>query len=431
MDEDKSMDPRIKLLVDETKRKFGLEDYYLERYQLSRDVNLCKNTVYMITMEWFPFPVSTAYEDELNPEGTAVIEMVIDQHVYSSAIFVGGKSYAKKGIVFSEESRDAIIHWVEKESGLKYGKQFFLERASRSEYLFKACVQGTIVSPGGRIKLELDSEGNLIFFSVSGDFPTNEMVEESSYRLSIENIEQLVKQQIQVVPFPSYEQEKLISIYALEEIYVKNDQDGTLPFPAGYFAGTCLRIDEPILWEKRDNSFPSFYPQEMNWHENITTDQAFSNEPSPDVFPITYEQKVGCMEAVKQVLRQEYPEDSGRWILNTIHREKGKLVATLKSNNQSKSVFSRKLLVFIDADRLFPIQYIDNQTMLEMVASFDVLNMVAVTKEEAFKKLKGHIKLNPAYVYDLREERFVLCGKLDCDYGVSAADGEVIELKDL
>ncbi len=425
------MDDRMKALVDVTKKKFGLHNYYLGRHAFNRHVDMFKQTKYTLSMEWFPIHAQVPDEDGLNPEGTAVIEMDINQHVFSSAIFVGGKSFAENGIAFSPSSREAVISWVEKETGLVFGNQFSAQKASCQEFQFQSCVDGMPTSPGGQIEIKLDDEGKLIFFSITGEFPTTEVVEKAVYQLSIDTIEELAKKQVQLVEFPVFEQEKLTSVYALEEIYVKNDRKGTIPFEVNASSGTIVLVDTLLFWGEQVDSVSSFTPLEMSWQENITMDQAFALEPSPDVLPITFEQEAGCKEAVREVLQQEYPDDSGKWIMKTVHRENGKLVATLKPNNHSQRVFSRKLLVFIDADRLIPENYIDNQDLWKMFESWEAPESVTIPKEMAFEKMKDLLKLEPVYVYDSTVNKYVLCGKLDCHYGVSGAYGEVLSLKDL
>lgn len=48
------MDVRIQELIDFTKTKFGLDNYYLQRHQFYRSVNIFNETDYILSMEWFP-----------------------------------------------------------------------------------------------------------------------------------------------------------------------------------------------------------------------------------------------------------------------------------------------------------------------------------------------------------------------------------------
>ena len=98
------MDGRIQELIDFTKEKFGLENYYLERHSLYRNVNIFNETVYTLCMEWFPNHVTEQEEDGSNPDGTAVIEMNVNTRKFESAIFVMGKTYAKDGVTFANQN---------------------------------------------------------------------------------------------------------------------------------------------------------------------------------------------------------------------------------------------------------------------------------------------------------------------------------------
>ncbi len=51
--------------------------------------------------------------------------------------------------------------------------------------------------------------------------------------------------------------------------------------------------------------------------------------------------------------------------------------------------------------------------------------------EHIFSCLKEMLELKPYYVYDYEQKQYVLCGKIDCQYGVHAASGEVVALDDL
>ncbi|KKI89040.1 hypothetical protein WQ54_27825 [Bacillus sp. SA1-12] len=85
----------------------------------------------------------------------------------------------------------------------------------------------------------------------------------------------------------------------------------------------------------------------------------------------------------------------------------------------------------IDADSLQAVNYIDNKSMLEIFDQFQVPDNITIKKEEAYEKVKGLLELKPYYVYDFKRKQYVLCGKLDCQYGVDASNGEVIVLTDL
>ena len=91
----------------------------------------------------------------------------------------------------------------------------------------------------------------------------------------------------------------------------------------------------------------------------------------------------------------------------------------------------RKLTVIIDAVSCRAVNYVDNKSMLDMFDQFQAADRAVIGKEEAYEKLKELYELTPYYVYDFEQKQYILCGKLDCQYGVHASDGEIIALNDL
>lgn len=423
------MDRRIQELIDFTKTKFGLTNYYLQRHSFYRNVNIFNDTVYTLCMEWFPKHVTEHVDDDSNPEGTAVIEIDVISHKFKRVIFVKGQTFARGGITFCGLDTNDIVKWIEHETGLTHRKQFQLHREGEGELQFKECIDGVAVSPSGFIEIRFDQEKNLTKFSVNGQFPSKEMIKEETYMLSLEMMEHLAKEQLKLIEFSSYDQKKLFSAYGVEEIYVTNDGLSTIPFEMIVDVRSYLEIDKTIYWDEPIHE--PFERKEINWIENVTAEQAFSCEPSPDSYPITKIEQDQCVMAVKDFLRQEYPNDSGKWILKTLHQDIGYIQAILRVNHQDNRVFQRKIKVVIDAKSLQVVNYLDNKMMLEMFDEFQTPDKVTVTKEEAYEKIKGLFELTPYYVYDFQQKQYVLCGKLDCQYGVDAGSGEVVLLGNL
>lgn len=118
-------------------------------------------------------------------------------------------------------------------------------------------------------------------------------------------------------------------------------------------------------------------------------------------------------------------------MLKTLNREKGYIHAILRANYQDNRVFQRKMMFMIDASSFEVVNYMDNKLMFEIYDQFQEPDKVTISKEEAFAKLKDLFELKPYYVYDFEQKQYVMCGKIDCHYGVNAANGEVIALDDL
>lgn len=415
------MDTRVQELVEYTINKFGLNQYYLQNYHFNRTVNSFNETVYTLAMEFFPNHAEKD-DDDLNPDGTVCIEINIENRKFTSVIFVMGKSYTENGFVFNGEMEE-VIEWVENETGLTYGKHFQIHKEEKGEVYFKACINSISVSPSGWINIKFNEEGKLTLFSVFGEFPSIEVAEEFS--LNLDKIDHLKKEQIKLINFPSYEEKKLYSIYAVEEIYITNDGTRTIPFEI--FKDE--KVDQTIYWEEPLNT--SFERKYINWMGEITAEQAFACEPSPDIFPITELEQEKCISAVRDFLRQEYPNDSGKWVLKSLSREKGYIHATLKANSQDNYVFQRKMKVWIDPEHFKVDNYMDNDVMLETFNEFQPSDKGTITKEDAYEMLEEYFELIPTFVYDEKQQQYVLCGKLDCRYGVNAASGEVVSLDEI
>lgn len=425
---DEEMDERIQELVNLTKMKFGLDSYSLQTYEIYRKVNFFNDTVYTLSMEWFPNH-ETVNKDGSNPEGAAVIEIDIHTHKFTSVIFVMGKTYAQNGVSFAHFTKKDIINWIEQETGLTYGKQFNLRKEVEGEFHFMECIDGVAVSPSGYIELHFNKEGKLTFFSIHGQFPSKQMVREEEYSLTFEKIEHLANEQLKLIEFPLFEQKRLLPVFAVEEIYVKNDQTSTIPFEVFADANSYVKIDKPIYWNEPLKQ--TFNQKELTWNEEVSVEQAYAFEQSPDSFPISKEEEETCIIAVTDFLRQAYPNDTGIWILKTLHREKGYIHAILRTNKQDNRVFQRKLMLIIDAKTLQVMNDMDNKSMLEIFDEFQAYEKIPIKKEEAFEKIKDLFELKPIYVYDFSQKQYVLCGKIDCKYGVNALTGKVIALADL
>jgi len=379
-------------------------------------------------MEWFPNHIPDREDDGSNPDGVAVIEIDVHRRQFRSVIFVGEKSFAD-GIAFENEDVNEVINWIEQETKLYYETNFRINRSVEREYYFTTCIDGVPVSPTGSIEIKLDHKGKLIFFSVVGEFPSKDMIQEEPYTLSLEQIEDLTKKQLKLTEFPSFEQEKILSIYALEEIYVTNDRQTTIPFEFIVDERAFVKVNQTIKWDTPIHQ--SFEGKEIELIDNITVEQTLACEPSPDSFPMEIAEKEKSVVAVKNFLRKVYQNDSGKWQMKTLHRDHGYIYATLRLQHQDHCIIRRKLTIMIDPDRFEVLNFADNKMFLEMFDEFQPPAKAMIKQENAYEKLKEYIELDPCYVYDFEQMEYILCGKLDCQYGLDALTGEMIVLDDL
>ena len=309
---------------------------------------------------------------------------------------------------------------------MTYGKQFRLAQENHGEFRFHECIDGIKVYPSGYIHVNVDDSGNLTCFSIHGFYQSNEIISKDAFNLSLKKIEKLSLDQLKLIKFPS--SEKLIPLYGMEEIYVTNDGLSTIPCDFNNDR-RALMLDKPIYWE--DPIHKPFKRKEISLDWDVSMEQALVNEPSPDVLPISETEQEKCTKAVTEFLRQEYPDYTGIWVLKTLYRDAGYIHTTLRLNQEDATIFHRKLTIIIDPENVQAINFIDNKPLIDHFNSLDSSEKVMIPKQEAYEKIKEYFILEPYYVYDFHQQKFILCGRLDCDYGIRASNGEILLLNDL
>lgn len=418
------------VLIEKTQEKFGLHAYHLATYDLRRDVNIFKDTIYTLVMEWFPNDLKEEEknDDDLNPEGTAIIEMDIHEEKYYSAIFVNGKTFAK-GIQFQTNTLEEIVDWLEQETGLTYDEEFTLTKKEERTYYFHACIKGIRTYPSGMIEVTFDEKENLTFFAMYGPFPTQKVIQEEVYNLSLEQVTEQAKNQVKYVTYPLDDEEILLPIYAIEEAFFTNDTLELLPYNTFTGEENRLLVNETLYW---DESLEDDIDRGiLEFQEDISVEEAYERKPAPESFSISKHEQVKSTQAVYQVLQKVYGDTNGEWYLDTLHRDTNYIIATVRRVEESSTIFKRKLTIVIDNESFEPINYIDNNMMLEMFENFKEKKAQQVTKETAYNKLAPLFELSPYYVFETTERKYRLCGLLDCHDAVDATTGKLFKLGDL
>lgn len=65
---------------------------------------------------------------------------------------------------------------------------------------------------------------------------------------------------------------------------------------------TVVPVNKILTWEEPIREL--FVRKETNWIAEVSAEQAFSGEPSPDIYPITAMEKEKCIQAVRRFLQQ-------------------------------------------------------------------------------------------------------------------------------
>ncbi|MEK4227913.1 hypothetical protein [Solibacillus sp. FSL H8-0538] len=421
------MGQKIQTLIADTKQKFGLVEYDLLNYSLHHHVDIYGQTSYTIAMEWLS-KFETGFDEEKNPERNAIIDIDFHSGRVVRVIFVGGVSNATYA-PFINKSTDEIIDWIEKMTGYTYHEQFQLEFEEPGHLLFRECFNGIPISPSGYIKLKYHESGQLTTFIVHGQFPCKELIKENHFMLTTENRQSIIEQQLTFTTLPSNENKTMKSLYAIEEIFVAYSGDKTYPYEFTVQDKPDTPVHKILSWASPIGR--PFVRKPIQFNKEITLEQATNCEPHPSTRLFTEQELVKCIEVTTNFLRQVYPQDSGKWILTTVHRHHHYIQAILKLVESNRFIFKRKLQLSIDDRTYEAINYLDNQLLLDAYDEYKAAGEVLISKEVALEKIKPYIQITPIYVFDKVQKQYILCELIDCHKAIDAESGEMLNLADV
>lgn len=420
------MDKRLQKIVEKSQEKFGLDAYQLERHSIHKERDTMGDTYYTFTMEWFPKELSEPIEEDYNPVGTAIVEYAIQKKQFSNVSFVQGESFSTK-IHFPNKSAEEVAKWIEDETGLLYMQDFKLMEASPSGYRFDSDIAGFPISPSAIFEVEFDDSGKLTSYHSYGTIPFDGHVEKSKFTMTLEEIEPIVKKQLQLVKIPSEGEKRFIPVYAMEEVYVTVDGARIIPFME--HERLEVKVEEVIEWNKPLEK--QINREEITVVSEASADDAYSNVGVGEKLTLSNEQIERSKIVVRDVLRVEYPDESREWELSKIQRQEYFIKAHCKVNKDDITYLNREIIVFMNPETMKVMDCLDNGAMFEIFDAFAPAAKAVITHEEAFEKMIPYITLDPTYVYDELIGKYILCGLLDAAEAVDAVTGEIISLGDI
>ncbi|WP_318614129.1 hypothetical protein [Sporosarcina sp. YIM B06819] len=420
------MDERLQQIIDEARVNFGLDAYELERHSINKERDSMGEAYYIVNMEWFPKELTEPVEDDMNPAGTACMDYNIQEQRFDRIIFTQEQSFSTIS-PFVGKTLEEVATWLEKQTGLTYGIDFKLTQACGDEFHFEMDIEGVRMSPGCMMIVEFDEMGKLTSYSRYGTAPREEDIKKSAFTLTLEEIEPLVKKQLQLVNFPSESENRFIPAYAMEEVFVTVDGQRIIPFFE--HERTIVKVDAVLEWDHP--LVQTFKREELHFVSESTVEVAFGQVAADDKLLLTDHQIERSKGVVRDVLRSEYPHESGKWRLAELRRQENFIEAHCRCMTENSTVFNRKVVVFIKPETMSVLNFVDNGAMVEIFDTFAPAEQAVVTHDEAFEKMVPYITLDPTYVYDELTGKYILCGLLDAAEAVDAVTGEVISLNDL
>lgn len=421
----KQIDPRIKHLIEEVDNRLGLEQYILKSYELEATVNRFHETTYSLMMEWLPKHKLGEVVNDLNPDGTAIIQFDFHRQKFEQIIFVGEKSYASK-YPLQKARENTVLAWIAEETSLNCENNIRLKNSTDNQFSFQIVHEQIPFYSAGLIEVHFDEQGRILQFIYDGHFPKQIQIIEEDFNLTVEKLQSLFKHQCQYIQWPDDEGFLPKEIYGIKEVFITNDMEQTIPNPFKDVEKPYVYINKKLFWDKAKAK--PFERQSIDRKQNICIADALMNKPLPDAKPIDQEEQKTCLQAVKTFMCQKYASDSGKWRLAGLYRERGLIHALLRLNEEQSTLIERKLTILIEPESFVVLNFVDNHEFIQSLGLMTSSEGAVISRDDAYKRLKNHLKVSPYYVYDQRKKAYILCGKLHCPVVVDAHTGELIKI---
>ncbi|WP_152656972.1 hypothetical protein [Oceanobacillus sp. CFH 90083] len=417
------MHPTIEEIVEITREKFQLNNFYLESYDL---VPHNENQIHL-NMTWLPN--ETMKNNDVLPAGTVDIAVDIDNKKLSHLIFIDEKNELPADLFPQVDNMEDIIDWIEDQIQLEYGRQFKLVSETKEKIIFHAAVDNIKLFPGGAISISFNKEGRLAGFFAHGQFADESQIQWEPFNLVDEVIHPLAKQHCKVIEVPDEATESWKPYYVISSFLVPNQHpDSIIYFDEAENNLSYQSLDTIITWEKP--STEKFKKKELDLQFTFTEKEVFENRVTWDNNkPISNDVVEQAVAEITNMLQREFPNDSGLWRLTAIKREKDYLVAKLDPAKATPKVLYPSLILWIHAETLKVDNYMDQTTLLEAFDFFAEAEAVKIDAETAAERLYEYIELEPVYVYDQQTKMYQLHGKVTSGaYAVDAVTGELSTL---
>ena len=421
------MDVRIQEIVDFIADKFKLEAFYLKRHAIYREKIDQNGESFVLNMEWFPNDAIIS-DDDLNPAGTISIDIDIHSKLIRRLIFVEGENKLETDLPKAGNT-ELAIEWIEQETGLEFGRQFKLVQEEDKELFFQAAVDNISVFPSGSIQVRFNDVHKLTLFSIDGHFPNEDQLNWEPFALTPEKIEPIAKAQTKLLEIPLEDEEKWKAVYGITTVFVTNDGDKTISYEQVESSESYTQHDLVLQWEKTIEE--PLARKDIDLSQEVTVEEAFASKDALVDIPLNDDEQKQVIKAVQNFMQREYPQASGDWKLAALWREKAYIIAELRPTKPDARVIDRKIKLLMDGADCEALNYVDNQALVDMFKHFEHADEPKFSEEEAFEKLAKHIDITPVYVFDKTQNRYILCGKVDCGYGVDSFSGEIILLDEL
>ncbi|MBF8152865.1 hypothetical protein ITJ88_06160 [Exiguobacterium sp. TBG-PICH-001] len=417
------MHPLTKDLISHIQDKYQLNDYVLHETFYRRE-KIHGETQYSLETCWFPINHGPWSEDESYPDGT--IEIQVDTATKRTTAIHKNGAVTIHSLPEDLRDPDIRIAWLEQELGMTFEKQFMFLTHQDSLYQYVSCHHGIRLSPGLFISLELTNEGALDSFSVYGTPALSNKYSTESFTLSLEQMAPIISQQFRSFSVPNEHQRKLA--YAIEEIFVS--ENGLQTYPLDDPDTSAVTVNEVVTWDK-PSTF-SYTRKLIKRRDTVTALDAEAQTPHPDYRPLTEEMLETCQSIAVDLIAAEYPEESGAWTIQEIHRDFPFInVVVRRTRDDINLAYKRRLTILLMEDTFEVSLIVDNKAFIDLYHDSTQGLPDSVSEEVIRHALMPYLTLKPYYVFDRVLDHYVLCGLLDSNHAYLSATNEVVLLRDL
>ncbi|MFD1386144.1 hypothetical protein [Oceanobacillus sp. FSL W7-1293] len=414
------MHPATKQIIETTREQFQLTDFYLENYDFVQH----EEDQIHLSMTWLPNGIDKT--DDLNPAGTVEIAVDTDTKKLNHIIFVKGENRLPAELFPQADNMEAMIEWIEEQTQLDYGRQFKLVNEAKEKIVFHAAVDNIRLFPGGTITISFNEEGMLSSFYMHGKFADESQIQWEPFNLVDEVIYPLARQHCKLIEVPDELTAAWKPFYVISSFLIPNRiPDSIIYFNQAENNLSYTPLDTILTWE--EPSTERLEKKEIDLKHTFTEEEVFQKNITPDNNrPIEKDTIEKMVTEITDMLRKEFPNDSGRWRLTSVKRDSGYLLARLDPAAPVPKVLYPSLKLLINPETLQVDNYMDTAALLE---AFDFLadaEAVKVDTEAAAGRLCEHIEVEPVYVYDKQTKMYQLCGKVTGgSYAIDAVTGEL------
>ncbi|MDZ5471733.1 hypothetical protein SM124_08235 [Bacillus sp. 31A1R] len=420
--------------IREIKRNFYLDTFHITDWSIRQIISPLKETSYVLNIEFYPPNQTYEKGGDFNPDGTVIIEWEINLNLLKTFIIVGGLD--KREIPKNEKDPQIIVNdWLDCWLGVKIEDlklEFKKESENETEFSYRSVLNHILVYPSGNIVIKVNERGNITFYSIYGLLPSLYFLNfDGGIETFLGDIGKISRERLGRIAMPKMDSKGRLTYelyYGIEETFIDAKGEWSHSYDVLQKDGYQVNVEMTLEWHEKDELLKAkinIQPLDKLFSQFNERVSFHSNHPSqpihPDLEPIDTELEQNIILLIKSYLKDKGTE-SGEYILQTLVREQGMILAMILPINSDLKE-TKKKFIFINPKELEIVQIMEKPLGTE--SKINVL--IHLSEEDALKKLEKHITLSPYYVFIKKEQPLKKMFLIDCPVLVHCQTGEIYE----